>query len=128
MAETAAILSPEKTILLPDKFAGCPMADMLSSEQLIQKKKEHPDAVVVAYVNSSAAVKAETDLCCTSSNAMKIVQSIPDDKEIIFVPDTSGHYVQEQLNRKMIIWDGYCPTHSRIRDVDIIERKRSPEC
>ena len=73
MAETAAILSPEKTILLPDKFAGCPMADMLSSEQLIQKKKEHPDAVVVAYVNSSAAVKAETDLCCTSSNAMKIV-------------------------------------------------------
>lgn len=138
MAETAAILSPEKTILLPDKFAGCPMADMLSSEQLIQKKKEHPDAVVVAYVNSSAAVKAETDLCCTSSNAMKIVQSIPDDKEIIFVPDTHlGHYVQEQLNRKMIIWDGYCPTHSRIRDVDIVREKKDhpnakimshPEC
>ena len=138
MAETAAILSPEKTILLPDRFAGCPMADMLSSDQLIQKKKEHPDAVVVAYVNSSAAVKAETDLCCTSSNAMKIVQSIPDDKEIIFVPDTHlGHYVQDQLDREMIIWDGYCPTHSRIRDVDIIREKKDhpnakimshPEC
>ncbi len=138
MAETAAILSPEKTILLPDRFAGCPMADMLSSEQLISKKKEYPDAVVIAYVNSSAAVKAETDLCCTSSNAIKIVNSVPKDKEIIFVPDTHlGHYVQEQLGREMIIWDGYCPTHSRIRDVDILREKEDhpnakimahPEC
>ena len=88
MAETAAILSPEKTILLPDQFAGCPMADMITADQLRARKKEHPDCVVIAYVNSSAAVKAETDLCCTSSNAMKIVQSVPEDKEILFVPDT----------------------------------------
>ena len=138
MAETAAILSPEKTILLPDRFAGCPMADMITAEQLRARKAEHPDAVVICYVNSSAAVKAECDLCCTSSNAMKIVGSVPADKEIIFVPDTHlGHYVQEQLGRKMIIWDGYCPTHARIRDVDIIREKQDhpkakvmahPEC
>jgi quinolinate synthase len=138
MAETAAILSPEKTILLPDQFAGCPMADMITAEQLLAKKAEHPGAVVITYVNSSAAIKAESDLCCTSSNAMKIVSSVPAGKEIIFVPDTHlGHYVQEQLGRKMIIWDGYCPTHSRIRDVDILREKEEhpnaivmahPEC
>ncbi|QBG47063.1 quinolinate synthase NadA [Verrucomicrobia bacterium S94] len=120
MAETAAILSPEKQILLPDQFAGCPMADMITAEALRAKKAEHPDAVVIAYVNSSAAVKAECDLCVTSSNAMKIVDSVPADKEIIFVPDTHlGHYIQEELGRDMIIWDGYCPTHARIRDVDV---------
>ena len=120
MAETAAILSPEKQILLPDQFAGCPMADMITAEALQAKKAEHPGAVVIAYVNTSAAVKAECDLCVTSSNAMKIVSSVPADKEIIFVPDTHlGHYIQEELGRKMIIWDGYCPTHARIRDVDI---------
>ena len=138
MAETAAILSPEKTILLPDRFAGCPMADMITAEQLQAKKAEHPGAVVISYVNSSAAVKAECDLCCTSSNAMKIVNSVPADKEIIFVPDTHlGHYVQEQLGREMIIWDGYCPTHSRIREEDIRREKEEhpnakimahPEC
>ncbi len=124
MAETAAILSPEKTILLPDQFAGCPMADMITAEQLRARKAEHPGAVVICYVNSSAAVKAECDLCCTSSNAMAIVASVPADKEIIFVPDTHlGHYVQKELNREMIIWDGYCPTHSRIRDVDILREQ-----
>jgi quinolinate synthase len=138
MAETAAILSPEKTILLPDQFAGCPMADMITAEQLRAKKAEHPGAVVISYVNSSAAVKAECDLCCTSSNAMKIVSSVPADKEIIFVPDTHlGHYVQQELDRKMIIWDGFCPTHARIRDVDILREKEDhpnavvmahPEC
>ena len=138
MAETAAILSPEKTILLPDRFAGCPMADMITAEQLQAKKAEHPGAVVITYVNSSAAIKAESDLCCTSSNAMKVVSSVPADKEIIFVPDTHlGHYVQEQLGREMIIWDGYCPTHSRIREVDIKREKEEhpnakimahPEC
>lgn len=128
MAETAAILSPEKTILIPDRFAGCPMADMITAEQLRAKKAEHPDAVVICYVNSSAAVKAECDLCCTSSNAKAIVASVPADKEIIFVPDTHlGHYVQKELGREMIIWDGYCPTHSRIRDVDILrERAKHP--
>ena len=138
MAETAAILSPEKTILLPDRFAGCPMADMITADQLRAKKAEHPGAVVITYVNSSAAIKAESDLCCTSSNAMKVVSSVPADKEIIFVPDTHlGHYVQEQLGREMIIWDGYCPTHSRIREVDIKREKEEhpnakimahPEC
>ncbi len=138
MAETAAILSPEKTILLPDPFAGCPMADMITAEQLRAKKAEHPDAVVICYVNSSAAVKAECDLCCTSSNAKTIVASVPADKEIIFVPDTHlGHYVQQELGREMIIWDGYCPTHSRIRDIDILREKEEhpnakvmahPEC
>ncbi|VGO18435.1 quinolinate synthase NadA [Pontiella sulfatireligans] len=138
MAETAAILSPEKTILLPDQFAGCPMADMITAEQLRKKKAEHPGAVVICYVNSSAAVKAECDLCCTSSNAMAIARSVPVDKEIIFVPDTHlGHYIQKVLGREMIIWDGYCPTHSRIRDVDIVREKKDhpnavvmahPEC
>jgi quinolinate synthase len=138
MAETAAILSPEKTILLPDQFAGCPMADMITADQLRAKKAEHPGAVVITYVNSSAAIKAESDLCCTSSNAIKIVQSVPADQEIIFVPDTHlGHYVQEQLGREMIIWDGYCPTHSRIRESDILREKEDhpnaivmahPEC
>jgi quinolinate synthase len=138
MAETAAILSPEKTILLPDQFAGCPMADMITADQLRARKAEHPGAVAITYVNSSAAVKAECDLCCTSSNAKAIVSSVPADKEIIFVPDTHlGHYVQEELGREMIIWDGYCPTHSRIRAVDIIREKEDhpnavviahPEC
>ena len=124
MAETAAILSPEKTILLPDRFAGCPMADMITAEQLRAKKAEHPGAVAITYVNSSAETKAECDLCCTSSNAIAIVASVPADKEIIFVPDTHlGHYVQKELGREMIIWDGYCPTHSRIRDIDILREK-----
>lgn len=128
MAETAAILSPEKTILIPDRFAGCPMADMITAEQLREKKAEHPDAVVICYVNSSAAVKAECDLCCTSSNAKTMVGSVPADKEIIFVPDTHlGHYVQKELGREMMIWDGYCPTHSRIRVVDLLrERAKHP--
>ena len=138
MAETAAILSPEKTILLPDRFAGCPMADMITAEQLRAKKAKHPGAVVICYVNTSAAVKAECDLCCTSSNAIAIAASVPADREIIFVPDTHlGHYVQKELGREMIIWDGYCPTHSRIRDIDIQREKTAypnavvmahPEC
>ena len=125
MAETAAILSPEKTILIPDRFAGCPMADMVTPEDVKALKAKHPGAVAVCYVNSSAAVKAECDLCCTSSNAVKIVASIPEDKEVIFVPDTHlGHHVQKLLGREMIIWDGYCPTHSRIR-VEDIERAKA---
>ncbi|MEN8255933.1 MAG: quinolinate synthase NadA [Verrucomicrobiota bacterium] len=125
MAETAAILSPEKTILLPDQFAGCPMADMITADQLRAKKAEHPGAVVICYVNSSAAVKAECDLCCTSSNAKAVVASVPAGKEIIFVPDTHlGHHVQNELGREnMVMWDGYCPTHSRIRDIDIQREK-----
>ena len=139
MAETAAILSPEKTILIPDPFAGCPMADMVTAGELRAKKAEHPNAVVVCYVNSSAETKAECDLCCTSSNAAKIVASVPADREILFVPDTHlGHHVQQLLGREnMIMWDGYCPTHSRIREEDILREKAAhpgavvmahPEC
>ena len=112
MAETAAILSPEKTVLLPEKSAGCPMADMITAEQLRQLKQENPDAMVVCYVNSSAEVKAESDYCCTSANAVEVVNSLPEDKPIIFVPDQHlGQFVAERTGRKLVLWPGYCTTH-----------------
>ena len=124
MAETASILCPDRVVLLPDEHAGCPMANMITLKQLKLKKKEHPYAKVVCYVNSTAAVKAESDICCTSSNAMKIVSSIPKDREILFIPDKSlGGYVSSKLNRPMIIWEGYCPTHHRILAEHIIKMK-----
>ena len=114
MAETASILCPDKLVLLPDLNAGCPMADMITAEKLRQKKKEHPKAAVVCYINSSAAVKAEVDVCCTSANAVKIVESIKAE-EILFVPDQYlGQYVAAKTGKKMIFWPGYCPTHARI--------------
>jgi len=120
MAETAAILSPEKTVLLPDKFAGCPMADMITAEQLRQLKQEYPDALVVCYVNSSAEVKAESDYCCTSANAVEIVSSLPEDKRIIFVPDQHlGSFVAERTGRDLVLWPGYCITHVMITEDDI---------
>lgn len=138
MAETAAILSPQKTVLLPEVNAGCPMADMVTAEALRAKKREYPDAVVVCYVNSSADVKAEADICCTSANAVKVVQSIPADKQIIFVPDRNlGHYVAVQSGREIIYWEGYCNTHDRLIPEDIIQAKQAhptavvmvhPEC
>ncbi|MFQ5957062.1 MAG: quinolinate synthase NadA [Candidatus Brocadiales bacterium] len=138
MAETAAILCPDKTVLLPDPESGCPMADMITAEGLRKKKSENPDAKVVCYVNTTAAVKAESDICCTSSNAKKIVSSIPEEDEIIFVPDKSlGAYVSSVLGRKMTFWPGFCPTHHRILAQDIEKRKREypnakvvvhPEC
>jgi len=124
MAETAAILNPDKTVLLPDEHAGCPMADMITGAQLRAFKKEHPGAAVVCYVNSSAEVKAESDACCTSSNAIGVVDSFPNNQPIIFVPDRHlGSYVAEQLERELILWQGYCPTHVRI-DTSDIERMR----
>ncbi|OHB56732.1 MAG: quinolinate synthase [Planctomycetes bacterium RBG_13_44_8b] len=112
MAETASILSPNKTVLLPDKTAGCPMADMITAEQLAELKGKHPAAVVVCYVNSSAEVKAISDYCCTSSNAVDVVNSIKADKQILFVPDKNlGQFVKEKTNRDIILWPGYCPTH-----------------
>jgi len=138
MAETAAIVCPEKTVLMPDANAGCPMANMLTVRQLRAKKQEHPGAVVVCYVNSSAAVKAESDICCTSANAVEVVRSIEREKEVIFVPDASlGGYVGRMLDRPMILWPGYCPTHHRILAEDVLMLKQAhpaakaavhPEC
>jgi len=120
MAETAAILSPGKTVLLPEKTAGCPLADMITAEQLAELKKQHPDALVVCYVNSSAEVKAESDYCCTSSNAVELVKSLPRDKKIIFVPDQHlGRFVAEKTGRELILWPGYCRTHIMITEDDI---------
>lgn len=120
MAETAAILSPEKTVLLPDKFAGCPMADMITAEQLRRLKREHPDALVVCYVNSSAQVKAESDYCCTSANAVEIVSFLPQDRRIIFVPDQHlGRFVAERTGRDLMLWPGYCHVHVVITEDDI---------
>jgi quinolinate synthase len=124
MAETAVILSPEKTVLLPDKFAGCPLADMITAEQLRKLKQEHPDALVVCYVNSSAEVKAESDYCCTSANAVEVVQSLPKDKRVIFVPDEHlGRFVMERTGREFVLWPGYCHVHIVITEEDIKDAK-----
>ncbi len=120
MAETAAILCPDKTVLLPDPEAGCSMSDMLTADELRTLKAKHPDAVVVCYVNSSAEVKAESDICCTSSNAAAVVRSIPADRKIIFVPDQYlGSYIARETGRDLILHHGYCPTHFRILAADI---------
>jgi quinolinate synthase len=115
MAETAKILSPGKKVLLPDAEAGCPMADMISADELRDFQAKYPGSVTVCYVNSSAAVKAESDICCTSSNAVKVVESIPKDKRILFVPDKFlGGFVKERTGRDIVTWSGFCPTHARI--------------
>jgi quinolinate synthase len=124
MAETAFLVNPEKTVLLPEIESGCPMADMITVEQLIKKKKEIPGVVVVCYVNSSAAVKAESDICCTSANAVRVVKSLPADREILFIPDQYlGQWVAQKTGREMHLWPGYCPTHMRILGKKILEEK-----
>jgi quinolinate synthase len=137
MAETASILCPNKIVLLPDINAGCPMADMVNAERLKERKRELPNATVVCYINSSAEVKAESDVCCTSANAVKVVESLGG-KEILFVPDQYlGHYISTKTGKKMILWPGFCPTHLRIRPEDITRLKQEypqakvvvhPEC
>ncbi len=129
MAETAAILSPDKTVLLPEMHAGCPMADMITADQLKELKDANPGALVVGYVNTPAAVKAYCDYCCTSGNAIELVRSLPADKQIIFVPDRYlGQYVIDVTCREMTLWPGYCPTHVRIGAEDIEnERAKNPE-
>jgi quinolinate synthase len=137
MAETAAILNPEKTVLLPDASAGCPMANMITAEQLRQQKQKMPNATVVTYINSTAAVKAESDYCCTSANGVKVVGSIAN-AEIIFVPDQYlGDFIAKRTGKTLTLWPGYCPTHVNILPEDIIKRKQEhpkakavvhPEC
>ena len=138
MAESAKILSPQKTVLLPEINAGCPMADMVTAEDLRALKRDHPNAAVVCYINTSAAVKAECDICCTSSNAVKVIQSLTQE-EIIFVPDKNlGNYIAKKVpEKKMIIWDGYCVTHHRVTLEEVQKAKEAhpdavllvhPEC
>lgn len=138
MAESASILNPGKKVLLPVREAGCPLADMITAEKLRAKRKEHPKAAVVCYVNSSAEIKAESDIACTSSNAIQVVQSLAE-REVIFVPDKNlGRYVQSQVPAKeIILWDGFCPTHIRVQEEDIVAAKKAhpaaevishPEC
>lgn len=138
MAETAKILSPGKTVLHPVPASGCPMADMADADKLRKLKALHPGAVTVCYVNSTAEVKTEVDICCTSANAAKIVAAIPLDKEVIFLPDKNlGANVSIALNRPMILWPGFCPTHMRITAEMILRKKNEfpdafvivhPEC
>ena len=123
MAETAYIINPKRTVLLPELESGCPMADMITAEALVEKKKELPGVTVVCYVNSTAAVKAESDICCTSANAVKVVQSLGK-KEILFVPDQYlGQWVSEKTGKQMHLWHGFCPTHMRVLAEDIMRQK-----
>jgi quinolinate synthase len=120
MAETAKILSPTKTVLLPEKDAGCPLAEMITAEGLRALKSKHPGVPVVCYINSSAEVKAQSDICCTSANAVKIVASLPD-RKVIFVPDENlGDYVAKQIpDKELILWKGHCVTHAKVKTEDV---------
>ncbi|SDC28881.1 quinolinate synthase NadA [Actinokineospora iranica] len=124
MAETAKILSPEKTVLIPDERAGCSLADSITGAQLREWKAEHPGAVVVSYVNTTAEVKAETDICCTSSNAVDVVRSIPADREVLFLPDQFlGAHVKRETGRENLhIWAGECHVHAGINGPELAER------
>ncbi len=130
MAETAKILSPSKRVLIPDRNAGCPMADMINADQIRELKAKHPGARTICYMNTTAEVKAECEICCTSSNATKIVKAeFSPDEEVIFVPDKYlAHYVATQAGRDFIYWRGFCPTHARILPEDIDrQRQLHPE-
>ncbi len=137
MAESAAILAPDRTVLLPNEEAGCPMADMITAEQLVEKKRGLNGVPVVCYVNTSAEVKAESDICCTSANAARVVDSLPGD-EVYMIPDMNlSRYVQRRTKKKVSYWRGFCPTHQYLKAADVAELKRSnpgapfvahPEC
>ncbi len=138
MAETASIISPDKKVLIPDEKAGCSLADTINADQLKKWKEENPDAVVVSYVNTTAEVKALSDYCCTSSNAVKVVNSVPKEKEILFLPDMFlGAYAAKVTDRKIHVWPGECHVHAGIRKQDLDEMEHShpdaemiihPEC
>jgi quinolinate synthase len=137
MAETAAILAPDKTVLTPEPEAGCPMADMIEADELIRWKRDYPGRPVVCYVNTTAAVKAECDICCTSSNALDVVESL-DAEEILFAPDKNlAAFVARNTSKTIIPWDGYCYVHNNIHARDVSEKKEQhpdaevwvhPEC
>jgi quinolinate synthase len=128
MAETAKILSPQKTVLLPDIEAGCPLADMVTPEEIRKRRTEYPSAAVVTYINSSVEVKAESDYICTSSNALRLVQQIPEET-ILFFPDQNlGDFIQEKSSKKIILWPGYCPTHMVFLPTELAAlKKEHPE-
>ncbi|MFZ5646144.1 MAG: quinolinate synthase NadA [Bacillota bacterium] len=139
MAESAAILSPEKIVILPELKAGCPMADMVDAEALRARKTQMPEAVVVCYVNTSAEVKAESDIACTSANAVNVVNSIPEDLPVLFIPDKNlGTYVAGKTGRKnLVAWEGFCNTHDKLTGTDVVKAKEDhpdavvlahPEC
>ncbi|MDD2420677.1 MAG: quinolinate synthase NadA [Heliobacteriaceae bacterium] len=138
MAESAAILSPEKIVLLSDSRAGCPMAGMITAEALHRRKAEIPGVQVVTYVNSPAAVKAESDICCTSANAVKVVAALSADRPVLFVPDQNlGRWVSRQTGRELLLWPGYCPAHDSLTVEDIVQAQAAhprarvivhPEC
>ena len=124
MAETASILCPDKKVIMPDINSGCPMANMITASDLKRLKDKYPKAVAVGYVNTSAEVKAELDVCCTSTNAVAVVNALKDKREIIFVPDKYlADYVSKKSGKKLIPWDGYCPTHVKILPEDIKREK-----
>jgi len=137
MAESAKILNPDKMVLHPDRLANCPMANMVTVEQVLEAKKEHPNAVVVSYINTTADVKAVSDICCTSANAVKVVNSLKED-EIIFTPDKNlGAYTQTKTDKKIILLEGYCYVHDKITLEQVKEAKENypnakvmahPEC
>jgi len=123
MAESASILSPDKTVLLPRLDAGCPMSDMVTAEGLLQLKEQHPGVPVVTYVNSSAEVKAVSDICCTSANAVRVVNSLRE-REVIFVPDRNlGRYVARFTDKTFHFWEGFCPTHERLKSGAVLRLK-----
>jgi len=129
MAETASILCPDKIVLLPEVNAGCPMANMVTVEKLKEKKQKYGHPYVVCYINSTAEVKAESDICCTSANAVKIVSGLDRMRKVLFIPDQYlGHYVSSEVGKEIILWPGYCPTHLRILPQDITRlRKEHPQ-
>jgi quinolinate synthase len=138
MAETASILSPDKDVLLPDMEAGCPMANMITAANIRNMRLAHPAAPCVSYVNTSAEVKAESNICCTSANAVEVVNSLEEAEEVLFVPDKYlGQYVQGKTDKKLILWNGFCPTHVKIQPEDILRQQKAhpgakvlvhPEC
>lgn len=138
MAETASILSPDKTVLLPVLDAGCPMADMIKASDIENLKNEDPDVVIISYVNTTAEVKAETDICCTSANVVQVVNSVEPSKRIFMTPDRNlALYAQKQTKREIDSWDGYCPIHNKLTAETVKKRKEEhpdalfvahPEC